>query len=223
MRSCWVSDTASLVACPSLQAWRGPLLQHLHLKHQRQASADALATHHLLARCLARWQAAVAASRQEQARLTAALQLRRQRLLRQGLEGLQLVVREAQQERQVLAAAAGPAIRVLSRLRQRWVLRAWLTATRQQQHDQQLVSTAEVDTGLACMAIGILDLHQSALHGSIYVQRMSPRVAAQLLTHALWQHLRMLLGVCMPSGSSTYNIMTQPMLAAALLCVTSWY
>jgi hypothetical protein len=50
------------------------------------------------------------------------------------------VLAEAQQERQQLAAAAGPAMQVLAKHRQRWVVRTWQAAVRQLQVDHQLVS-----------------------------------------------------------------------------------
>lgn len=56
------------------------------------------------------------------------------------MQGFLCVLSEAQQKRQELAAAAAPAMQVLVRHRQRWVVRTWQAAVRQLQVDRQLVS-----------------------------------------------------------------------------------
>lgn len=97
-----------------MQVWRGPLLQHLQ-----------------------------DARKLKQARMAAAQRFRHEQLLRQGMQAFLLVRAGLQQERQELAVAAGPALRVLGQHKQQRVVRAWLAAVTQQQRQRALVSVAQ--------------------------------------------------------------------------------
>jgi hypothetical protein len=105
-----------------VQVWQGPLLQHLQDTR-----------------------------RLKQARMAAAQRFRQQQLLRQGMQAFLLVRAGLQQERQELAAAADPALRVLGQRKQQRVLRAWLAAVTQQQRQRALVSVPHRD----CLLSGL--------------------------------------------------------------------
>jgi hypothetical protein len=119
-------------------------VQLLRHKRSQQSAADAFARQHLLHRCVGVWTAAVAARHAKQAQLATALHLRQHNLLMKGWQGFLLLQQDTQHERRELAAAAAPALRVLNRLKQRWMLRAWLAAAQQQQQERALVSGKHV-------------------------------------------------------------------------------
>lgn len=106
----------------------------------------------------------MAARRAKLAQQATALQHRQQVLLGKAMQGFLLLHEEAQQERQELAAAAVPAMRVLQQHRRRWVLRAWQGAVKEQQHEVALVSKSAVlcylQTSVMTDAVPTLLLHQ---------------------------------------------------------------
>lgn len=97
-----------------MQVWHGPLLQHLQETRKLK-----------------------------QARMAAAQRLRQEQLLHQGMQAFLLVRAGLQQERQDLAVAAGPALRVLGQRKQQRLVRAWLATVAQQQRQRALVSVAQ--------------------------------------------------------------------------------
>lgn len=102
------------LCCTCVQVWHGPLLQHLQETRKLK-----------------------------QARMAAAQRFRQEQLLRQGMQGFTLVRAGLQQERQELAVAAGPALRLLGQHKQQRVVRAWLAAVTQRQRQRALVSVAQ--------------------------------------------------------------------------------